>query len=409
MRTFALYIHIPYCQAKCPYCDFNSYAVSRWPEEEYVDALGTELRHYVESSLWASGEISTIFFGGGTPSLFTPGSIADILETVRRLWSWQHQHEPGVDSDVEITLEANPGTVTLDTLRGFRAAGVNRISFGVQSFQAHHLRTLGRIHGTHEAIEAVQLARHAGFTNVSIDLIFALPNQTLAEWESDLRQACALGVDHLSAYSLTYEEGTTFHLWRKHGKLRQLSEDVEVAMFTHPREILGTAGYQQYEISNYARPGFECRHNLNYWHSGAYLGVGAGAHSYLGRQSIVDSRESRAVSTPPERQFAWGCRWSNEKSPNAYVRAVAEWGHARVTSESLDARQARGEFVFLGLRCRDGVSAAAFRKRFGDDFPAVFPHAIDLRDAGLLQCADERWQLTPQGLLLADSVFATFL
>ncbi|HXQ22418.1 MAG TPA: radical SAM family heme chaperone HemW [Candidatus Acidoferrales bacterium] len=383
---FGLYVHIPYCQAKCPYCDFNSYAAARWPERRYVDALCAELRHYAALSPWRGGEIQTIFFGGGTPSLFAAESIGQVLDEASRLWP--------VAPDVETTLEANPGTISLDKLSGFCAAGINRMSFGVQSFAPHHLRTLGRIHGPDEAAAAVRLARQAGLTNVSIDLIYALPQQTLEEWESDLTRACALQPDHLSAYNLTYEEGTPFHQWRTKGKLRSLPEEIEVAMFTGTQDILTTAGYAQYEISNYARPGQACRHNVSYWCGGAYLGVGAGAHSYSG---VTDGSTD------------WGCRWSDEKNPNTYIRDVVQQGHACRFSETLDARQARGEFVFLGLRCCDGFAATAFRERFGAELPALFSHVDDLRDGGLLECSAGRWRLTPRGLLLADSVFATFL
>jgi len=386
MPAFSLYIHIPYCQAKCPYCDFNSYAAERWPETRYVQALCAELEHYAHQAPWQGSEIGTIFFGGGTPSLFAPASMERVLAAVARRWS--------VSTDAEITLEANPGTVSSHTLRGFRGAGINRLSFGVQSFDANHLRVLGRIHSGGDAVNAVGWARRAGFDNVNLDLIFALPHQTVAEWESDLTQAIALRPDHISAYNLTYEEGTPFHKLRKQGVLRQLPEEIEVAMFTRTQEILAAAGFEQYEISNYARPERACRHNLNYWQSGDYLGVGAGAHSYT-------------------RVGASGSRWSNEKIPARYIDAVAaavgKAGHARSTQERLDERQARGEFVFLGLRCRTGVPATAFRERFGDDLLAAFPHAADLQREGLLQCADERWQLTTRGLMLADSVFATFL
>jgi oxygen-independent coproporphyrinogen-3 oxidase len=382
MAGFALYVHIPYCQAKCPYCDFNSYAAERWPEVRYVDALCAELEHYAPRIPWSGGDIDTIFFGGGTPSLFAPASIARLLTSAARLWS--------IAPHAEISLEANPGTVSVDSLRGFRAAGINRLSFGVQSFQPHHLRVLGRIHSADQSIAAVGWAREAGFDNVNVDLIFALPQQTLAEWESDLAQATDLHADHISAYNLTYEEGTPFHKLRSQGVLRQLPEDIEVAMFTQTQEGLGAAGFEQYEISNYARPGRACRHNLNYWQSGNYLGIGAGAHSY---------------AAAPE----WGSRWSNEKIPNRYIDAIGTLDHARVTSETLDERQARGEFVFLGLRCRAGFSAAAFQGRFADDVVTLFPHAADLRAEGLLQCAAGQWQLTDRGVMLADSVFATFL
>ncbi|MBI3783814.1 MAG: radical SAM family heme chaperone HemW [Deltaproteobacteria bacterium] len=384
--SFSLYLHIPYCQAKCPYCDFNSYAATQWPEQAYVDALCSEMRHYAQLEPWRSGSIRTIFFGGGTPSLFAPRSLASVLASVVGLWP--------VAADVETTLEANPGTISAESLRGFRAAGVNRMSFGVQSFVPRHLQTLGRIHGAQEARDAVRLARAAGFDKISVDLIFALPQQTLEEWESDLAEALQLETNHISAYNLTYEEGTPFHQWRKQGRLQSLPDEIEVAMFTRTQEVLGAAGFEQYEVSNYARFGHACRHNLNYWHSGSYLGVGAGAHSY---------------AKPGQGVQGWGERWGNEKSPGRYMELVGKTGAARATHEELSESQARGEFMFLGLRCRDGIDATQFRARFQCDVETAFPHLEQLRSDGLLQCDGQRWQLSPRGLLLGDSVFATFL
>jgi oxygen-independent coproporphyrinogen-3 oxidase len=384
MSMFSLYVHVPYCQAKCPYCDFNSYAAGHWPEARYVAALCAELGNYAREQPWRGCKLGTIFFGGGTPSLFAPKSIATVLHTASRLWPR--------DAGAEITLEANPGTVDADKLHSFRAAGVNRVSFGVQSFQPHHLHRLGRIHNADEALAVVAMARRAGFDSVSIDLIFALPQQTLEEWEHDLMQACTLRPDHISAYNLTYEEGTAFHEMRARGLLSELPEEIEATMFTRAQEILGAHGYAQYEISNYARPGHACRHNLNYWRAGLYLGVGAGAHSYA-RHGIRET----------------GHRWNNEKTPAAYLAAVEQDGHARRAVEDLTERQARGEFVFLGLRCLDGFAADDFSARFGVDFLAVFPHVTALHGDGLLQCTDGRWKLTAQGVRLADSVFATFL
>jgi len=391
---FALYLHIPYCQAKCPYCDFNSYAAARWPETAYVDALCRELDVYAAQATWSRRAVRTIFFGGGTPSLFAPASIARVLDHLRRLWPV----EPGV----ETSLEANPGTITVERLHGFRAAGINRLSIGVQSFASQHLQTLGRIHDAADAVRAVEWARAAGFDNVGIDLMFAVPHQTLAEWEADLAQACALGPEHVSAYNLTYEEGTPFHLWRAQGHLRPQADDTELAMFTRTQDVLAAAGYEQYEISNYARAARTCRHNLNYWHAGDYLGVGAGAHSYAALANAAGDEDPRATAR-------WGRRWSNEPRPTHYRALVETQGHACVTAETLDLRQACGEFMFLGLRCRDGVSGAAFQQRFHLALPGMFPHVRELCADGLLEVVGERWQLTPAGLRLADGVFATFL
>lgn len=404
MQPFSLYVHIPYCQAKCPYCDFNSYAAHRWPEARYVEALRREMRHYGERTPWAGARVETVFFGGGTPSLFSAESIAALLTEIRSLWT--------MGPNVETTLEANPGTVSAEKLRSFREAGVNRMSFGVQSFNAGHLLRLGRIHSAAEAESAVRLARAVGFTRVSIDLIFALPEQTLAEWEADLSRACALGPDHVSAYNLTYEKGTPFHRWKSAGQLHSLPEEIEVAMLTMAQERLNLAGYRQYEISNYARLGQVCRHNLTYWRGGAYLGVGAGAHSYAPPcPNLTVGRETEAERAPENAsgEAGWGQRWANERQPDRYMTSVQQAGHARGFAETLDERQARGEFVFLGLRCVDGFSGAAFQERFGKTLPAAFPHVADLRDAGFLECAAGTWRLTPRGLLVADSVFSSFV
>lgn len=395
-NRFSLYIHIPYCLAKCPYCDFNSHAAQRWPEERYTDALCKEIGQFAARRPWIDGSLRTIFFGGGTPSLFAPASIQRVLHAVFDRWPTT----PANGSPVEVTLEANPGTIAVEQLAGFREAGVNRLSFGVQSFHDHHLQTLGRIHDGQQAAAAIRAARAAGFDNVSLDLIFALPEQRLEEWVADLQQACRLEPDHISAYNLTYEEGTPFHQWRATGRLQQLTELTELAMFESAQEILGAAGYHQYEISNYARRGRESRHNLNYWRGGAYLGVGAGAHSYSGPDACrtSDSDVSR-----------WGERWSNRKSPSLYIDDVERRGEAVDWSERLEEAQARGELVFLGLRCLDGLADDDFHKRFGCELKDAFPHALGLRQDGLLRQTNGRWSLTERGLCLADSVFATFL
>ncbi len=383
MRPFSLYLHIPYCDSKCPYCDFNSYAVKRWPEREYRDALIAEMTHYAALAPWRDGVVRTVFFGGGTPSLFAPASIAALLDAAFRLW-------PRTAPRIEITLEANPGTVDRARLRDFAAAEVNRVSFGVQSFQARQLTQLGRIHGAVEAIDAIADARGAGFDGINVDLMFAVPGQTVQEWEADLATAVSLRPDHISAYNLTYEDGTAFGSWRRSGALVPVPEEAEVAMFTRTRALLEAHGYVQYEISNYARPGRECAHNLNYWHAGPYLGVGAGAHSF---------------ARDPEP----GRRWGNEKSPGAYVERVGGAGHARVSDETLSREQACGEFVFLGLRCRAGFDGAEFERRFGLEVARAFPHAaVFLRD-GYLERAGDWWRLTEHGLLFADSIFATYL
>ena len=383
MGSFSLYLHIPYCDSKCPYCDFNSYAVKIWPERAYCDALVAEMRGYAAQPAWRDGALQTVFFGGGTPSLFAPDSIARLLDVAFRLW-------PRAEPVIETTLEANPGTVDAAKLSDFAAAGVNRVSFGVQSFQPRHLVQLGRIHSAAAAIDAVGAAHGAGFDRVNLDLMFAIPGQTVQEWEADLGTAVTLGADHISAYNLTYEDGTAFGAWRRSGRLMPVPEEAEVAMFTRARALLAAHGYAHYEVSNYAVPGRECAHNLNYWRAGSYLGVGAGAHSF--------ARETEA-----------GRRWSNENSPGAYIDCVGAAGHARVSEETLSPAQARGEFVFLNLRCQAGFDGAQFERRFGLDFAHAFPHADAFVRDGMLERVDGWWRLTERGLLVADAVFATFL
>jgi oxygen-independent coproporphyrinogen-3 oxidase len=382
-RRFGLYVHIPYCRTKCPYCDFNSHAAASWPERRYADALAAELARHAGVEPWRGGRVETIFFGGGTPSLFSPETIGRVLDAVAARFD--------VAPGAEVTLEANPGTVTAGKLAGFRAAGIGRVSFGIQSFHPHLLKLLGRLHTVDDTRRAVPLAREAGFEEVSVDLIFAVPGQTLDEWRADLDTAIAFRPEHVSAYNLTYEEGTPFFAMRRDGRLRPLDDEIEAAMFLEARERLGRAGYRAYEVSNFALPGHEARHNLNYWHAGAYLGIGAGA-----------------VSSHPV-AGGGGRRWTNEKDPARYMSRALRDGDAATEVDAIDGRQSRGEFAFLNLRLADGFTEAAFRERFGVDVEEVFPNLEDVVGPGLVDRRDGRLALTPRGLLVGDSVFATFL
>jgi oxygen-independent coproporphyrinogen-3 oxidase len=378
---FSLYLHIPYCLVKCPYCDFNAYGVRRWPEEQYVQALGAELRQYAAQDPWKGETVETIYFGGGTPSLFSPASIGRLVQLVAGLFP--------VALNPEVTLEADPASVTRETLMGFREVGVNRLSFGIQSFQPTLLHTLGRIHSAEDGLRVLAQAREAQFTNLNMDLIFGAPGQTFAMLDDDLAQSFAAGVDHISLYNLTYEEGTPFFDMKRKGQLQPVDEDEELAMFTRIREQCLAHGYRHYEISNFARPGFSSRHNANYWKGGSYLGLGAGAHSF--------------TNTPD-----WGRRWSNERNPTLYIKKVLATHQAQNFAETLTRTQARGEFLFLNLRQLDGLTFSDFAERFGADLIAEFPHIEDLVAEGLLQKTKERIALTPQGLLIADTIFASF-
>jgi oxygen-independent coproporphyrinogen-3 oxidase len=378
---FSLYCHIPYCTSICPYCDFNVYAPKARPEERYVDSLLAEMRHWALEEPWRGGAVQTVYLGGGTPSLFAPESIRRLLDGVHEVWD--------VEPEAEITLEATPESVTAERLALYRAAGVNRLSLGLQSMHAHHLARLGRLHTGEENRCAVAAARAVGFDNVSTDLIFAVPGETLSEWEADLFDVVSLAPEHVSAYNLTYEEHTPFFGGRARGDLVPLAEEDEEAMFLRAREILSAAGYEPYEISSFAQPGFRSRHNRSYWNGSHYLGLGAGAHSY-------DAG-------------GWGRRWSNERNPLLYMAAVESRGQARTQPEELTMRQAMSEFLFLGLRQAEGVDASAFAQRFGAPLAQGFPHLRDLCSEGVLESTAVGYRLSPRGLLLADSVFVRLL
>ena len=382
---FSLYVHIPYCQSKCPYCDFNSHAAATWPEQEYVRALVSEIERRSGEEHWAGRRIKTVFFGGGTPSLFSPASIGAVLDAANRAF--------GIESDAEITLEANPGTVDGPKFGGMRAVGVNRISFGAQSFNDRRLKFLGRIHSADETRKSARLARRAGFDRLNLDLIFAIPGQSIAETLADIAEAAALEPDHISAYNLTFEEGTVFFVEMRRGRIRPLDSDEQAQFYAAVREELPRRGFGMYEISNYALPGSEARHNLSYWRMESYLGLGAGAHSF--------ARDAH---------HGGGHRWWNERMPARYIERALDGGVAQAGGETIDSAIARGEFVFLNLRLREGFAADDFERRFGVSFDTVFgDRAARLFDGGLLLRDRGRICLSGRGLEVADSIFADFV
>ncbi len=382
-KPFSLYVHIPYCVSKCPYCDFNSHVVPKIPEEDYTRALLGEMASCAESEDWRGGQLRSVFFGGGTPSTFQPGSIGAVLERAGSLFSFS--------DDIEITLEANPGTVDSSHFSGYRACGVNRISLGAQSFKPDLLKFLGRVHSADETRQALEIVLRAGFENFNVDLIYAVPGQSLADLKADLEEALSFRPPHLSAYNLTIEEGTPFHREYHQGRIRSLPEDEEIAMAELVEERLARAGLERYEISNYARPGCHSRHNVNYWQGGDYLGIGAGAHSY--------KRANGAL----------GRRWQNEKNPGGYMARIQKGGNAVVASEQNDSAKAAAEFMFLGLRMTRGVSAREFARRFGKEPAEFYPRIRDWLDGGLMAEEDETLRLTRRGLSVANSIFVNFV
>lgn len=384
-EPFSLYIHIPYCISKCPYCDFNSHVVAEIPETPYVNALGRELEGYGASKDWDGRPVQSIFFGGGTPSTFAPESIGKLLRQVAATFP--------VEADCEITLEANPGTMDRDNFHGYRGAGINRISVGVQSFQPRLLKFLGRAHSAEEARQALQTVRHAGFENFNLDLIYANPGQRLRDLEADIDAALTFQPPHLSAYNLTFEEGTPFHHEYRAGRIKSLSEEEEIAMAVLIEEKLRDAGLQRYEISNYARPGAHARHNVNYWRGGDYLGLGAGAHSF-----------KRSDGNP-----VFGKRWSNEKNPGRYMTLIGGGGCATVDREDLNRPKAAGEFMFMGLRMTEGISSQVFSSRFGPAPGAFYPQIENWLEGELMEEKNGYLRLTQRGLLLANSIFVEFI
>lgn len=384
-KPFSLYIHIPYCISKCPYCDFNSHVVPEIPEKQYTEALLRELDHYGSQEGWRNRVVQSIFFGGGTPSTFKAVSIGKLL-------AWVAATFP-IDIDCEITLEANPGTVDQENFYGYRDAGINRISVGVQSFQPRLLKFLGRAHSADEARQALEVVKRAGFDNFSFDLIYANPGQTLNELAADLDEALAFQPPHLSAYNLTFEEGTPFGHEYRSGRMKPLTEDEEIAMAEVIERKLNQAGLRRYEISNYARPGWHSRHNVNYWRAGDYLGLGAGAHSYknIGADGVL------------------GRRWSNEKNPGRYMERVESTSEAVTEREDIEAMKAAGEFMFLGLRMTEGISMADFHSRFGKTPAELFPRIATWIEAMLMDEKNGFLRLTPKGLMVANSIFVEFM
>jgi oxygen-independent coproporphyrinogen-3 oxidase len=381
MKT-AIYIHFPFCIRKCLYCDFNSLAGSAISPEEYVASLLKEMELQRKQ---LSGVISakSLYFGGGTPSLLDPLLVARVIEAATRFFC--------LETDAEITIEANPGTVTREKLAAYRLNGVNRLSIGMQSFSDRMLSRLGRAHTAREGLDAFTCARDAGFVNIGIDLIHSLPGEDLDIWLADLDQAVLLRPEHISAYGLTIEEGTPFHAMDQRGELVLPCEETAVGMFERTSDLLRQAGYEHYEISNFALPGFRSRHNQVYWQRGSYLGFGAGAHSFLASPSA-------------------SLRWQNPDSPEQYMLALAGGVLPAEELSAVTEREAMAETLFLGLRMLEGVDTEQFREEFGvtlqDAYPAEFR---GLLADGLLELQHGRLRLSRRGLILSNQVFIRFV
>ncbi len=418
-EPLGIYVHIPFCEKKCPYCDFNTYAKLDNLFQSYVDALCVEL------AMWAERidgrTIRTIFVGGGTPTVLSLPQLAQIFETIQRCF----RLAPGC----EITSEANPGTVDQAKFAGLVGLGVNRLSMGVQSFDADELTFLGRIHSVDDVTRAYAAARAVGFENINLDFIFGLPNQSPAVWAATLEKAIALAPEHLSLYSLIVEPETPLFHWVETGRVPAPDDDLAGELYETAITRLAGTGYKQYEVSNWARrglgigdwgsesndtPGLQspvpspqsplpCHHNLLYWRNQEYIGVGPGAHSHL--------RLPFAHPTATPTADGVGLRWSNRKPVPGYI-ARAQAGESVVDFwEEIDGRTAMGETMMLGLRLvEEGVSRARFRRRHGVEMEDIFAVELArLHGQGLLQMDGERVYLTQRGLMLGNQVFAAFL
>jgi oxygen-independent coproporphyrinogen-3 oxidase len=370
----SLYIHIPFCKRKCNYCDFPSYAGRESLVPEYIEALKSELGYY--SSLYDKPSVKTIFVGGGTPTLLPEEQISSLFEAIAKDFN--------VLPDSEISFEANPGTVTKEKLKTLINSGVNRISLGAQTFNDTLLKKLGRIHLEHDIIDAYEMIRETGFKNINLDLIFALPGENINDWQNSLVKAVKLNPEHISTYNLQIEEGTPFYTEKLEGGLLMPEEEEELKMYKIAIAFLNENGYKQYEISNFAREGFECAHNKAYWTMQDYIGIGAGAHSFI--------NNIRIENTP----FL-------EKYLTKDFSAI-KTEHVNTKKENMQ------EMIFLGLRLKKGFNLNDFTRRFGIGFREIYKKELaDLTDEGLIEMSGKNVRLTENGLYLANEVFKRFL
>ena len=373
---FGIYVHWPFCAAKCPYCDFNSHVRHQAVDQDrYVAAFERELAHF---AAWTPGRsVQSIFFGGGTPSLMQPRTVERILEAIACHWS--------LDQDVEISLEANPSSVEAERFRGYRAAGVNRVSMGVQALNDPDLRMLGRLHDVAGARRAIETARET-FPRLSFDLIYARPGQTVAAWERELAEAISLAADHLSLYQLTIEEGTPFFALHKAGKLIVPEPDVGAEFYAVTQDVTEAHGLPAYEVSNHARPGAECRHNLVYWRYGDYVGVGPGAH---GRLSLGATKRATAI----------------ERHPETWLGHVEDRGHGMVEDAPLNDEEQGDEYLLMGLRLTEGVDLLRYEKLASR---TIDPRRLDaLLEHGMVEMlGSHRLRATRDGFFVLDAVVA---
>lgn len=376
-----LYIHIPFCVRKCPYCSFVSQTPQPGDLDAYQHLLLQEMA--LAAQHYPSAGLDSLYFGGGTPALLAPASVASLIEQADRHW--------GLNTTCEITLEANPGAVSPRYLADLHSAGITRLSLGVQSFQPPLLHTLGRIHSADEAIRTFDTARQQGFNDIGIDLINGLPGETMAEWHLDLEQAIALAPEHISVYSLSIEPGTPFASIEFPPGRQPADDDTAAEMFELAHDRLTAHGYEHYEIANYGRPGHHSRHNSGYWHRDGYLGLGLAAHSLL-------------------HQEKYGTRWANPVEMSVYAQAIQTGQLHHDDIHQLSRDEAMAEHMFLGLRLAQGVSLNRFRSLFGVELYDEYANVVsDPLLARFLRVDDRGIRLTTAGMLLSNQVLSRFL
>ncbi|HDZ83563.1 MAG TPA: coproporphyrinogen III oxidase [Roseobacter sp.] len=374
---FGLYIHWPFCEAKCPYCDFNSHVSRKIDQHAWRDAYLKELERGAEET--QGRVLNAVFFGGGTPSLMDPEIVADVISAIRKLWP--------AANDLEITLEANPGSVEAGRFNGFNQAGINRISMGIQALNDADLKRLGRIHNTSEALTAFEIARTA-FERVSFDLIYGRQNQSLPEWKLELKQALSLAIDHISLYQLTIEQGTAFGDRYNIGKLRGLpDDDLSADMYTATQELCDELGMSSYEVSNHARDGAQSRHNLIYWRYGDYLGIGPGAH---GRLTLNGQRHATECFSNPQ-------RWLD----------ASHSGLTEKPRETLSLDDQASEFLMMGLRLKEGVNLQRYEALAGRRLSAK--KITQMEDIGMIYRNDAHLQVTAKGFMVLNAILAELL
>ena len=432
--TLGIYIHIPFCKSKCPYCDFNSYPLATVPEERYTSALLKELEsRFKDECILTEKVVETIYIGGGTPSVIKSRHVKNILKEISGLFN--------LADDAEVTIEINPATVDINKLNEYLKCGINRLSIGIQSFSDMTLKTLGRIHNAGDAVNTYEDARRVGFKNIGIDLIFGVPCQNIDMWVSDIEKAISIRPEHISIYGLTIEDGTEFHRMQKMGEITLPDEDSYILMYETAVRRLKEAGYDHYEISNFAIPDYYSRHNMRYWERLDYLGIGAGAHTCLCSENVLlhlpaphtnplplkashpnglSAGQTTAKLTRFSSPFAshelvkvsddgWGQRMWNEKDVSCYMDKIRRYGTAIDGIEKITKGEAISECIFLGLRQVRGIKGKEFYRRFGL-FPEEMYHKVinELKTNGMIEAEGDDIRLTARGIAISDTVFSAF-